>query len=96
MAYVDGKIVFAKLKGFPTLNDSSKVQTQSFLDGAKEVVSLIGKSFWCSVSVWNVCEAVTNEIFFFLKILEEFGNLFMPVVYDMNGNIEVKLHQLIG
>lgn len=42
MAYVDGRIMFVKLKGFPTL-DSSNVQTQCFIDGAKEVVSLIGE-----------------------------------------------------
>lgn len=43
MAYVDGRIDFSKLKGFPILDDSSKIQTQGFVNGAKEVVSLIGE-----------------------------------------------------
>lgn len=44
MAYINGKIIFGKLKGFAALHkDESKVQTQCFIDGAKEIVSLIGK-----------------------------------------------------
>lgn len=43
MAFVEGRIVFSKLNGFPALHDNSKIQTQILLDGAKEVVSLIGK-----------------------------------------------------
>lgn len=43
MAYVNGRIVFSKLKGFPMLDDGSNIQTQCFIDGAKEVVSLIGE-----------------------------------------------------
>lgn len=46
MAYVDGRIVFVKLKGFPILDDSSKIKTQCFIDGAKEIVSLIGNFFF--------------------------------------------------
>ncbi|XP_037043742.1 glycolipid transfer protein [Bradysia coprophila] len=60
MAYLNGKIIFGKLKGFPPLHGDAKIQTQCFIDGAREIVSLI----------------------------EDFGALFMPVVYDMGGNIE--------
>lgn len=53
MAYVDGRIVFSKLKGFPVLDNSnsSQIQTQCFIDGAKEVVSLIGKLITITFSV---------------------------------------------
>lgn len=84
MAYVNGKIIFSKLKGFPILDDNSKIETLCFIEGAKEIVSLIGEFFL-------LCAENVITISFINLFSGEFGPLFIPVVQDMNGNVEVIL-----
>lgn len=85
MAYINGKIIFGKLKGFPQLPDGAKIQTKCFIDGAKEIVSLIGRSF-----IKYVFACVRKKLTLkFAFLPEQFGALFMPVVYDVGGNVEV-------
>lgn len=80
MAYVNGKIIFSELKGFPVLDDNAQVETDAFINGASEIVSLIGK--------WTL--KFKNVAVFQIFISDAFGALFMPVVRDMGGNVEVK------
>lgn len=83
----DARIQFKVLKGFPTPAED-KIETQAFLNAAKEIVTVIGKfgrmDFWIDRSIMQVIVYLNTRT-------ETFGKLFTPVIKDMNGNINVSL-----
>lgn len=39
----EAKIAFGSMRGYPVLADTDKIQTSHFLDGSREIVTLIGE-----------------------------------------------------
>lgn len=78
----EARIQFKTLKGFPEGGD--KIETQTFLNAAKEVVTVIGEF----IDRYSLSEL---DIYAYVlpTFTETLGKLFTPVISDMNGNINV-------